>query len=139
LLAVALLLACTALVGATGQTASAADAISWSTPADLSNTGTASEFPAMSVDSHGTVHLIWVEVVASGNERIYYSNNSGGGWSSPRNITDWDSHKLMGGIATDTQGNIYVTFIEYSNNIPVVKFMKGTAAGSWSSPVQLSA
>ncbi len=83
-------------------------------------------FNSIASDKNGTIHLAYYD---SANNKLYYINNYGGSWSSPKMI---DAGGKYVSLAVDSAGSVHVAYQD--SNSQKVMYADNTA-GSWSSPV----
>lgn len=84
----------------------------WSVPKRLTWTSGSSSMPAISVDSADTIHIVWQEVPAPGNDEIYYKKSEDGGktWSSSQRLTWASGWSYYPAIAIDSTDTIHVVW-----------------------------
>jgi len=83
----------------------------WTTPRRLSWNSGDSRYPAIAVDSSGSLHVVWYDYTP-GNWEIYYKQSTDGGstWTTPRRLT-WNSGDSWNpAIAVDPSGHLHVVW-----------------------------
>jgi hypothetical protein len=105
----------------------------WSEPVNLSNSDGESNFPSITSDPSGVVHLVWNEEIASGENVIQYSRLENTFWTEPTDIMV-DARGATS-IASDDQGYLHMAWlgtggIYYSKAF--APFAK--SARAWSTP-----
>ena len=112
----------------------------WSTPVNISGTlptsPTANYAPQIALDALNHPHVTWNGKDALSVDRIYYSENTGGVWSTPENISD----TFLGyspEIALDAGGNPHVTWFGWDGSTARVYYSAYTG-GVWSTPENIS-
>jgi len=117
LIILSLSLVLTILVGAMSSISSHAQSDRWSVPINVSNTPNGSWFPDLAVDNVGNVHVVWCETEwnedQQSTEHLFYSRLNSQGWTQPNDLVA----ASLGGIrrnsiAVDTQGSLYLTFLD---------------------------
>src|SRR5690242_14038415 len=80
----------------------------WSTPINISNSGTSKHPPSIAVDSKGNIHVVWFEDDATPN--IVYTKWDGASWSTPTVL----NQGVMGGrsLAADSLGRVHLIYID---------------------------
>ncbi|MFH1422642.1 MAG: sialidase family protein [Planctomycetota bacterium] len=114
------------------------DNANWSVPEVIAVTIGQSRVPSITVDSAGTVHVVW-EDNSSGTKEIFYSKYEAAHWSLVTNISGTiGSDALQPYIAAAPSNNLCVIWQDKNDNttkydIYCSKFDKSTS--TWSAPV----
>ncbi len=128
------------LIATNTQASHAAEA--WSTPVNLSpssNFTKSNVSPDVAVDGDGHIHAVWIGNDENGSEEglVWYSVNSGSGWSTPFLVTDEYCQSPQ--IALDPDGHPHIVWgqsvAEYSYETWYSEFN----GSIWSVPRSLSA
>jgi hypothetical protein len=88
----------------------------WMTTQRLTRNSGASEFPAIAVDSYGSVHVAWYDNTPGANVGdIFYKKSTDGGltWMTSKRLT-WDPYgdSEMPAVALDSSGNVHVVWYD---------------------------
>ena len=113
---------------------------SWGGARRLTWTSDGSYHPAVVTDSSSNIHVVWFDYTP-GNCEIFYKRSTDGGvnWSGTRrlSLTSGDTHNPA--IATDSSGNIHVTWHDYTPGNSEIYYRRSTDGGvSWSGTRRLS-
>lgn len=88
--------------------------------------------PVLALDENNVVHVVWFGAYYSGSPlNIFYSNNSGGTWTDPLNISKHTYSDKDPSIFVDMEGNIHVAFVSLDTN---QLYYVNRIGGSWSNP-----
>lgn len=106
----------------------------WPAPQNISASITANYTPQIALDAWGSPHVVWTGQDGT-TSRIYYSENTGSGWSAPENI----SGTLPGSpvddklpqIALDDDGNPHVTWTGNDGAVRRIYYSERNAVGVW--------
>jgi len=112
----------------------------WNTARRRTWTSGSSYVPALSVDSAGTVHLVWYDETP-GNFEIYYKGSDDGGatWTAARRITWTADASEEPTIAIDPSDNIYVAWDDDTPGLSEVYYKRSTDGGAtWSAAQRLT-
>lgn len=107
----------------------------WSTPVNVSRNTNEDYAVSIAVDPQGYVHIVWYGTDGSSTDdlEIFYSNNTGGSWSTPLNLTQNDLDEDHATIAIDSTGKCHVTWEgqdgSSSNDYEI--FYANNVGGSW--------
>jgi len=91
---------------------SPAGGATWNAVKRLTWTSGSSSMPAISVDSANTIHIVWQEGYAAGNDEIYYKRSEDGGktWTSSQRLTWASGWSNFPAIATDLTDTIHLVW-----------------------------
>ncbi|TES93443.1 MAG: hypothetical protein E3J87_02310 [Candidatus Cloacimonadota bacterium] len=85
----------------------------WATPANISNTDSASYGPDIVSDPLNKIHVVWDEWVAEHNPEILYIEKDWlGEWSDTVNISQTETGDVMPDIDSDSYGTLYVVWMD---------------------------
>ncbi len=136
-----------ALAGLVALSTSAlvAQAQTFSTPKNISNTTGASGLPLIAVDSSGNINVVWMDNTP-GDYAVFFSRSSDGGatFSSPKNIGSNNSRSIGFGqqnIAVDSSGNINVVwhaFVGSAGNVDIFFSRSADGGATFSTPKDIS-
>ncbi|MDI6839601.1 MAG: T9SS type A sorting domain-containing protein [bacterium] len=109
-------------------------AFSWTPPVQISNSGVA---PAVTSDKRGWIHVVWwckTKINEARYDHIFYSCNSGTGWSSPLDISPNATGAGNVAITTDTLNWIHVTWTDFGPYVGKLyyTYYNGT---NWATPI----
>jgi hypothetical protein len=126
------------IFGFPSSPASAQQASQWTDPIDLSNSVTQSQFPSITADPAGGVHVVWLENLSATESAILYTSLSNGNWSSPVDIVPDVGNVGGPRLISDEQGTLHLAY----PGINGISYAQAFApqAGSpraWSKPVIL--
>lgn len=90
--------------------------MTWETPVNLSQTGSNSYAPRITVDTADNLNILWAEYVNDANEDLYYirSIDYGQNWTAKMSILD--NYVDYPSMAVDRDGNINIVCGEYATN-----------------------
>ncbi|MBN1272366.1 MAG: exo-alpha-sialidase [Candidatus Aminicenantes bacterium] len=90
--------------------------MSWETPVNLSQTGSVSYDPRITVDSADNLNILWAEWAGDDNEDLYYirSIDYGLNWTTMMSILDY--YVDYPAMAVDRDGNINIVCGRYATN-----------------------
>lgn len=107
----------------------------WTTPVNISNTSKPSNYPSITVDYKGRVHVVWSEDYFEVG-KIFYVYHDGVAWSSPvdisRNDVNWPLYAPV--IETDSNSRIHAVWDRNSSDI----YWAFCDGDTWSIPVNIS-
>jgi hypothetical protein len=113
----------------------------WTTSKRLTWTANESQSPIITVDSSGTLHLVWYYYCTPENAEIYYrkSTNGGTSWSAPKRLTWMSGLSMNPAIVVDSADNPHVIWEdEMSGNLDIY-YKKSTDGGAtWTSAERLT-
>ena len=110
----------------------------WAEASNISGTSTPSNnrFPQIALDSSGNPHVAWFGYDGS-TDRIYYSANTGAGWTEPLSISSTTSGNDDPQLALDSDGNPHVAWFGDGGAGNRVYYSKNTGT-EWTTPVALN-
>jgi len=96
-----------------------------------------SRYPAMAVDSSGTVHVIWSDETP-GNYQIYYKRSTDGGttWDAIRRLTWTSGGSYEAAIAVDSGQAVHIVWYEYTPGNNEIGYKRSTDGGTTWAAVQ---
>ncbi|MGB5872565.1 MAG: FlgD immunoglobulin-like domain containing protein [Bacteroidota bacterium] len=109
----------------------------WSPPAAVSSAGDRARQPALAADGNGAIHAVWMQRDASGDKyQEYYAKYSGGGWSTPVQVSVAASVRAEEGtIEVGSDGTVWVAYNNDAEGVgsEYVWVVKSTDGGTtWS-------
>jgi hypothetical protein len=109
----------------------------WTTNRRLTWTSGLSMLSAITVDSFGRLHVVWMDTTP-GNCEIYYkkSTDGGGTWAATKRLTLTGGYSFAPAIAVDSLGYLNVVWYDDSPGNYEIYFKKSTDAGDTWSPSQ---
>jgi hypothetical protein len=114
--------------------------LSWSTPANLSESGQDAEHPRIAVDGSGNAVAVWRR--SDGNDDIVQSSRfvaGGVSWSTPVNVSPAGIQAATPRIAIDGSGNVVAVWRLLDIGGTIIQSSRLVAGGvGWSTPEQLS-
>jgi hypothetical protein len=114
--------------------------VSWSTPANLSESGQNADVPRIVVDGSGNAVAVWRR--SDGNDDIVQSSRlvaGGASWSTPVNVSPAGIQSATPRIAIDGSGNAVAVWRLADVGGTIIQSSRLAAGGSgWSTPEQLS-
>jgi hypothetical protein len=113
---------------------------SWSTPANLSESGLASIRHQVAVDDSGNAVVVWLRD-PFGDSIVQASRFASDGvtWSTPVNVSTVGNSANTPQVAIDGSGNAVAVWRYYGVNGTIIQSSRLAGGGSgWSAPVQLS-
>ena len=114
--------------------------VSWSTPADLSESGIDSSQPKVAVDGSGNAVAAWLRD-PWGDTILQSSRLLAGGvsWSTPANVSTAGNSAATPQVAVDGEGNVVALWRYYGVGGTIIQSSRSANSGaSWSVPVQIS-
>ncbi len=109
----------------------------WSTPLNISTNSTGNWTPQIALDASGNPHAVWRGDDGGSVQRIYYSENTGAGWSTPLNISNSSINNSDPRLALDASGNPHIVWQGRVGSDWWVYYSENTGSG-WSTPLNLS-
>ena len=112
----------------------------WTPAKRLSLTSGFSAYPAIGVDSSGSLHVVWNEEM-SGSSEIFHKKSSDGGatWTTSIRMTWTSGASQVPAIAVGSSGNLYVVWQDDTPGNAEVYYKKSTDGGAtWTSGKRLS-
>ncbi|MFC1736419.1 sialidase family protein [Candidatus Hydrogenedentota bacterium] len=118
----------------------------WTDPSPIGTPGTGQDvFPQMVIDNSGTLHVVWMHELYSQEVDeldIYYSKNSGSGWSTPISIVAPGSelNDAVARLTVDSSGTIHAIWcsgreIDGPEYTDYDIFCASNSGSGWSTPV----
>ncbi len=109
----------------------------WSPSIKISESSEYQSDVSAAVDSQGCVHAVWwgYDGSSRNDAEIFYSNNIGGSWSQPLNVTENDWGDFKASIAIDSQDAVHIvwqreSYDQYDGyNLDI--YYASNADGSW--------
>ncbi|MFX1486440.1 MAG: hypothetical protein ACFFBS_05010 [Promethearchaeota archaeon] len=95
----------------------------WTTPVNLSATGSLIAYLSLAVDREDNIHLAFSQIEHSDFE-IFYLNRLEGNWSLPVNITQNDLDEIAPNLVVDEQGDVHIVYYKdapYDHNVRYVR------------------
>jgi hypothetical protein len=89
--------------------------VAWGPETALTNNETASEDPAIAIDSGGVIHVVWVDHIG-GNPRVYHKAFDGVAWSAAMPVSDASIGCEGPSIAADALGRIHLVWRHYAGS-----------------------
>ncbi len=90
-----------------------ANSANWAgTLLDIAGTGDSPNNPAMTVDSSGTLHVVWEESQSGPIGDIIYSRFDGSNWSAPVNISNTHLRSRNADVAVDAEGTVHIAWVQ---------------------------
>lgn len=97
--------------------------------------------PVIALDSNGVVHIAWAGFPpgdGTTNRDIFYSNNQGGTFSTPYNMTQTDSlDEKDPTMVIDSQDGVHIAFINTLNG-NATRYVYRSPSGVWSSVQEIN-
>jgi hypothetical protein len=112
----------------------------WGAAQRLTWNSGSSDYPAIAVDSHNHLHVVWHDDTP-GNDEIYYrrSTDAGASWSASQRLT-WNSGGSYNPvIAIDSTNHLYVAWTDHTPGNNEIYYRKSTDGGTtWSAVKRLT-
>ena len=114
----------------------------WSTPVVISGAIIANKYPQIALDGGGNPHITWCTYHSDdgSQDKIYYSENTGSGWTGPDNISTTSTRNSSPQIALDEVGgflHVHVTWSGYDGSMIGHIYYAEKTGSVWSGPVDL--
>ncbi|MHA1835734.1 MAG: hypothetical protein ACTSYQ_02215 [Candidatus Odinarchaeia archaeon] len=104
----------------------------------VDNSSRPQKWPVIALDSNGNLHVVWSGFV-DGQYDLYYVNNTGGGWSTPHQITyTSDINETYPSIAIDPYDILHVATIASNESTCYLEYTAKNSSGYWSPPVNIT-
>lgn len=106
----------------------------WASPVNISNTGGASNRPAIAVGEEGSVHVAWHDEAAGDWDILYSSRSPDGSWLPAANVSNnvgWSFHPE---IAVARDGSLHVVWHENTSGSWQILYATKPVDGPWSLP-----
>jgi hypothetical protein len=111
----------------------------WTTPQDLTPSATDNnQNPQIALDSGGNPHVVWHGQDGISKWWVYYSENTGGTWTTPLNISPGTTDNSSSQIALDSGGNPHVVWYGRDGSLVWVIYYSENTGGAWTTPENLS-
>lgn len=110
----------------------------WTEPVIASTTGGINQYPDMTVDNDGIIHLVWKFEVEQDHWKIYYANSSdlGLSWSEAYDVVKNDSMRMSKPhIGHDIFNNLYISYDFYTQQ---EVYLSTYINNEWSDPFIIS-
>lgn len=112
---------------------------SWSEPVNLSIPGHNAFLPAISVNNHGDIVVIWTRFNGANHVIQTATCPVGGRWSDPVTLSDAGQDAIQPQVDIDQDGNAVAIWVRFNGENFVIQSASYTAAGGfWSSPIEAS-
>lgn len=113
----------------------------WSSPVDVSSTTGASYFPALAVDSSGTVHLVWMDAIVvddgTPSEILYARKPPDGEWTPYANLSRGTGSAEMPTLAVGPEDALHVAWDTTAD--PRLLYVRRPAPEmGWTAPVTVT-
>jgi hypothetical protein len=111
----------------------------WSEPVIASTTGGINQYPDMTIDTNGVIHLVWMHKYEQWFTKIFYNRSMDYGvtWSTEVDISKNDSiYSYQPKIVCNDTGRIFVTYDFNIYNSQV--YLSSYENGQWSDPELVS-
>ncbi len=112
---------------------------SWSQPVIASTTGGINQYPDMTIDTNGVIHLVWMHKYEQWFTKIFYNRSMDNGvtWSTEVDISKNDSiYSYQPKIACNDTGRIFVSYDFNVYNSEV--YLSSYENGQWDYPELVS-
>jgi hypothetical protein len=110
----------------------------WTDPVDISNAPENSAWPSIVVGPNNDLHTIYGSYISNNMEIVYScSENTGGDWTDPINVSSTVGRSERPSIAVDNQNNLYVVWCERFPNKSEIYYSENTG-GDWTDPINIS-
>ncbi|HDI83433.1 MAG TPA: T9SS type A sorting domain-containing protein [candidate division WOR-3 bacterium] len=106
----------------------------WTTPINISNTDSLSNYPAMTMDKRGWLHCVW-EDKTPGNYEIFYTFYNGTTWAVPQNISQDSNTSWTPDVAVDTLNRVHIVWGNYETGRIMWTMFEGD---TWTTPISIS-
>jgi hypothetical protein len=108
---------------------------------NISNTDQASfgnSNPTIALDSNNKAHVVWTSGPLGVNRDIMYSNNVGGSWTTPYNVTQTNStvYEVSPIISFDSNGVLHIAYFDAANSD--IYHISKDLNGVWSAPEKVN-
>ena len=111
----------------------------WTEPVIASTTGGINQYPDMTIDTNGIIHLVWMHKYTQFFTKIFYnySLDNGVTWTTGIDISKNDSlYSYHPKVACNDTGRIFVSYDFHIYNSEV--YLSGYANGQWDDPIHVS-
>lgn len=106
-------------------------------PEKISTTSNDQIQPAITTDSSGKVHTVWVEDLGNGTTNLLHRYWNGQVWSTPTTIASGNYHELPS-LSTDASGNIHLVWDADTTPGAWRIYYSKYNGSTWSAPVAIS-
>lgn len=127
-----------ATLPAAPPTAEAAGA-TWGSPVAVSQSSYATYSPRTAYDGEGFLHAVYFSGKSQSEWDIFYTNNRGGSWATPRQISDNDkAEQRNADIAISRDGHVHVLYQKTTGSAQVFYVESPDLGSSWGKPLNVS-
>jgi hypothetical protein len=111
----------------------------WSEPIDLSLPGYNAFLPAISVNDHGDVVVVWTRFNGANHVVQVATCPVGGRWSEPVTLSTAAQDAIQPQVDLDANGNAVAIWVRFNGSNFIIQSSSYTAAGGfWSTPIEVS-
>ncbi len=122
------------------QSSTSAFGGAWSSPINVSASGSNADMPQVAVDPSGNAVAIWTKIIGGfavvQGATLGFGNSS---WSSPVNLSALGQNAQDTSIGVDAAGNAVALWARFDGSNYIVQSATLPFGGSWTSPVDISA
>jgi len=95
--------------------------------------------PSMAIDHNGVIHVVWAAGISLGYD-IFYTNNSGGTWKTPLNISkSYDTIEPSAAIVVDSSNILHICYVSFFGLTGAgLYYLNFSASTGWSTPVNIT-
>jgi hypothetical protein len=109
----------------------------WTSPVNISNTGGASNRPAIAVGEDGSLHVVWHDEASGAWDILYASRAPGGSWSAATNISNNAGWSFQPEIVVGGDGSLHVVWHDHTSGNRQILYASKPVDGPWSPPTQV--
>ncbi|MFC1993708.1 hypothetical protein ACFLVI_00415 [Chloroflexota bacterium] len=110
----------------------------WSAPVNLSHNAGESQAPDITVDSKGTVHLVWHDYTSGNHEIIYTSLPKDGSWTTPVNVSSNSGSSGVASLAIDGNDKIHLVWNDDTGGHWEILYAAKPVDGTWTKAINVS-